>query len=58
MSIGQKRGRFHCIFIDFSKAFDSVELLNSLRRKGVTSNYMALLVSVYCQLCSCVKFNN
>ncbi|MEW8544944.1 MAG: reverse transcriptase family protein [Candidatus Thiodiazotropha sp.] len=66
MSMGQKYlskkgGRFYCIFIDFSKAFDRVdhlELFESLRRKGVTGKFMTLLVSMYSQLCSCVKLNN
>ena len=63
MSMGQKYlskkgGRFYCLFVDFSKAFDRVnhvELINSLIRKGVHGKFLNLLISMYSSLCTCVK---
>ena len=63
MSMGQKYlskkgGRFHCLFVDFSKAFDRVnhvELINSLIRPWKCLN---LLISMYGSLCTCVNVDN
>ena len=54
------RGRFCCIFIDFKRAFDSIQhtnLWNSLDRKGIKQDAKCLMVfkSMYFQLKSCVK---
>ncbi|MEW8484143.1 MAG: reverse transcriptase domain-containing protein [Candidatus Thiodiazotropha sp.] len=56
--LSKKGGRFYCLFVDFSKAFDTishVKLINCLIRKGVGGNYLKLLVSMYSDLCTCVK---
>ena len=66
MAMGQKYlskrgGRFYCLFVDFSKAFDRVnhtELINSLIRKGVHGKFLNLLIAMYSQLCTCVKLDN
>ena len=66
MSMGQKYlskkgGRFYCLFVDFSKAFDNidhVELMNCLIRKGVHGKYLKLLIKMYGNLCCCVKLGN
>ena len=37
----RERGRFYCIFVDFKRAFDSIEHVNlwhSLERKGINPN--------------------
>ena len=38
--LSKERGRFYCIFIDFCRAFDSInheKLWDSLKRKGINS---------------------
>ena len=58
MAMGQKYlskrgGRFYCLFVDFSKAFDRVnhtELINSLIRKGVHGKFLNLLIAMYSQV--------
>ena len=65
MAVGQKYlskkgGRFYCLFVDFSKAFDTishVKLINCLIRKDVGSNYLKLLISMYSGLYSCFKIS-
>ncbi|MEW8544973.1 MAG: reverse transcriptase family protein [Candidatus Thiodiazotropha sp.] len=66
MSMGQKYlskkgGRFYCLFVDFSKAFDRVnhaELINSLIRKGVHGKFLKLLIAMYSNLHAGVKLEN
>ena len=66
MSLGQKYlskegGRFYCLFVDFSKAFDRIDhetLINSLIRKGMHGKMLKLLIAMYKNLCSCVKVDN
>ena len=56
--LSKKGGRFNCLFIDFSKAFDSIshrKLIKCLIRKGAGGNFVRLLVNMYNDLCSCVK---
>ena len=56
--LSEQRGRFYCLFVDFSKAFDSIsheKLIKSLIQKGVGGNFLRLLVNMYDDLCSCVK---
>ncbi len=56
--LSKRRGRFYCLFIDFSKAFDSIDhskLLNSLSNKGIGGKFIKMLASMYCNLHSCVK---
>ncbi len=63
MSVTQKyvsrpRGRFYCIFIDFSKAFDSIQhniLWNGLQRKSIDGKILTVLKSMYNKLKSCVR---
>ena len=57
------RGRFYCIFIDFKRAFDSIQHVNlwhSLIRKGINqdSKFLMIFKSMYSQLKSCVKVKN
>ncbi|MCG7892781.1 MAG: reverse transcriptase family protein, partial [Candidatus Thiodiazotropha endolucinida] len=54
------RGRFYCIFVDFKRAFDSIQHANlwlSLERKGISENskFLKIFKSMYSQLKSCVK---
>ena len=66
MSLGQKYlskkgGRFYCLFVDFSKAFDRIDhkiLINSLIKKGFHGRMLKLLIAMYSNLCSCVKIDN
>ena len=56
----QKKGRFYCIFIDFKRAFDSIQHANlwySLQRKGINpgGKFLTIFKSMYSQLKSCVK---
>ena len=56
--LSKQRGRFYCLFVDFSKAFDAIsheKLIKSLIQKGVGGNFLRLLVNMYDDLCSCVK---
>ena len=63
MSLGQKYlskkgGRFYCLFVDFSKAFDRIDhrvLINSLIKRV---KMIKLFVATYSNLCSCVKIDN
>ena len=53
----KKGGRFYCIYVDFSKAFDSVPHLNlwfKLISSGVHGNVIKVLRSMYEQIKSCV----
>ena len=57
------RGRFYCIFVDFKRAFDSIQhanLWHSLERKGISQNskFLRMFRSMYSQLKSCVKIEN
>ena len=59
--LSKRGGRFYCLFVDFSKAFDRVnhtELINSLIRKGEHGKFLNLLIAMYSQLCTCVKLDN
>ena len=65
MSLGKKYlskqgGRFYCLFVDFSKAFDRIAhktLINSLIKKGFHGKMLKLLIAMYSNLCSCVKID-
>ena len=53
-----KKGRFYCIFIDFSKAFDSIQhdlLWDKLIRYGIHGKFLSVLRSMYRSLRSCVN---
>ena len=59
--ISKKGGRFYCLYVDFRKAFDTIDhlqLVNCLIRKGVGGNYLKLLVSMYSSLSSCVRVDS
>ena len=66
MSLGQKYlskkvGRFYCLFVDFSKAFDRIDrkiLINSLVKKRFHGKMLKLLIAMNSNLCSCVKIDN
>ena len=56
----RERGRFFCMFVDFKRAFDSIQhanLWHSLERKGISQNskFFRVFQSMYSQLKSCVK---
>lgn len=57
------KGRFYCIFVDFKRAFDSIQHANlwySLERIGIAQNskFLKIFKSMYSQLKSCVKIQN
>ena len=55
--ITKRKGRFYCLFIDFSSAFDTVQhklLWYMLTKKGVHGKIFNVLKSMYAQLESCV----
>ncbi len=59
--ITKQKGRMYCIFIDFSKAFDSVQrnlLYLTLIKNGIGGNVLSVLRSMYSKLKSCVKGTN
>ena len=54
----KSKGRFYCVFIDFSKAFDSVNhnlLLYRLCLEGIGGKMFNILKSMYQEVKSCVK---
>ena len=56
----KRKGRFYCIFIDFSEAFDSIrhdKLWDAMQQKGITGKFMEIYKSMYSKLRSCVKVN-
>ena len=59
--LSKKKGRFYCIFVDFAKAFDSIQhqkLWNAFERKNGNGKCLFILQSMYSKLKSCVKVNN
>ena len=58
--LSKTRGRLYCVFIDFSKAFDSVQhqiLWNSLQNKSINGRFLTVLQSLYSKLKSCIRFD-
>ena len=56
--LSKEGGRFYCLFIDFSKAFDRIQhnqLFRSLAKKGIHGNFLNILKSMYGKLSACVK---
>jgi hypothetical protein len=56
--LSQKKGRVYVAFVDFRKAFDSINhqfLISKLRDAGVTGNILDVLQSMYLQLNAHVK---
>ena len=61
--ICRSRGRFYFLYVDFKRAFDSIQhkkMGNSLKRKGIPENskFLKVFQSMYKQLKSCVKIEN
>ena len=57
----KKRGRFYCIFVDFAKAFDSIQhqkLWDAFARNNINGKILLVLKSMYSKLKSCVKGEN
>ena len=56
-----KGGKFYCLFVDFSKAFDRVDhsfLLYKLASLGISGKMFQILRSMYSNVNSCVKSNS
>ena len=54
--LSKPKGRFYCIYVDFSKAFDSVPhslLWYKLYKSGLHGNIMKVLQDMYKQAVSC-----
>ena len=59
--LSRKRGKFYCAFVDFSKAFDSVErkrLWYILLRGGIKGKMFKMLQAMYKDVKSCVRVKN
>ena len=61
--ICRSRDRFYCLFVDFKRAFDSIQnekMWDSLKRKSIPeySKFVKVFQSMYKQLKSCVKIEN
>ena len=55
------RDRLYCIFIDFSKALDSIrhdKLWEALQRNGINGKFLEVLKPMYSKLKSCVKIGD
>ena len=53
-----KQGRFYCLYVDFSKAFDEVNhstLFECLKRIGIHEKFLRTLIGMYSNILSCVK---
>ena len=58
--LSKTRGRLYCVFIDFFKAFDSVQhqiLWNSLQNNSINGRLLTVLQSLYSKLKSCIRFD-
>jgi len=56
--LSKRNGRFYCLYIDFSKAFDCINhdvLLNHLKTIGLRGNILKILSSMYSRLSASVK---
>ena len=59
--IFKKKGRFYYIFIDFAKAFDSIDhekLWNAFTRKNIDAKSFNMFQPVYSKLKSCVQIDD
>ena len=58
---GDRRGKLYVGFIDYHKAFDSVDrkkLWEILSDTGVSSKFLIMLQSMYCKVQSCVRWQH
>ncbi len=56
--LSKQGGRFYCLYVDFSKAFDRIQhdkLWESLQAKGIGGKYLRALISMYRSLSACVR---
>ena len=56
--LSKKKGRFYSVFVDFTKAFDSIphlKLYYSLLKGGIHGRLINILRDMYSKLVSCVK---
>ncbi len=54
----EKKRSLHLCFVDFSKAFDSIDranLINKLFSYGIEGNFLKIISSLYSKVKSCVK---
>ena len=59
--ISKQGGRFYCLYVDFSKAFDKINhriMFSALEKKGIHGNFLRVLKSMYSCLTTCVKFSD
>ena len=59
--LSKKKGRFYCIYIDFAKAFDSIQhqkLWDAFSRNNINGRFLIIIKSMYAKLKSCVKVND
>ena len=56
--VSKEGGRFYCLFIDFSKAFDRIhhnQLFHSLASNGINGKFLNTVKSMYGKVSACVK---
>ena len=59
--LSRKGGRFYSVYVDFSKAFDTIphlQLFYRLIREGLHGKVIKVLRNMYCKLSSCVEVFN
>lgn len=57
----KKKKKLYCCFVDYRKAFDSVnrnKLLYKLATNGVTGKLLSIIKHIYCELKSCVRYKS
>ena len=58
--VSKSKGRFYCLYVDFAKAFDTIDhskLLTCLADRGVVGKLLKILKSMYSKLHSCVQYD-
>ena len=56
--LSKQKGRFYCLYVDFAKAFDTIDhskLLTCYADRGIGGKLLRILKSMYCKLHSCVQ---